>query len=177
VGQTGRWRNIKAHDFVYGRGIFRRTNCHGGEDSVTKRELLRSRHSWIATNLEHEIAIYHACGDCGFFPRLIGSGTTDRFRWLEIEHVEDDGSASLEELQRFFAFLKDRRLFLLDVVGCSFLFRKGRVTVVDLESLFPVETTIADLIRAKTSRPAIRLDDYDKQYQYVSRKVLACRST
>lgn len=60
-----------------------------------------------------------------------------------VEYIAADRSASLDELRRFFRFLEERRLFLLDVEGYTFLFRKGRLAVVDLESLFPVETTVA----------------------------------
>jgi hypothetical protein len=91
--------------------------------------------------------------------------------------VHADRSGSLDELRRFFRFLEDRRLFLLDVEGCSFLFRNGRLAVVDLESLFPVETTVADLVRSRTRKSAIEQDDYEKQLRYVARRVLKHRGT
>ena len=47
---------IKDRNLVPGRGIFRRTI--GDRRSVVKRELLDARHTWIRTNLEHEIAMY-----------------------------------------------------------------------------------------------------------------------
>ncbi len=167
---SAHYANIKCRNLLPNRGVFRVNN--DSKVTVIKRERLDSRHSWINTNLEHEITVYQQYGESRFFPKLISFSQTDRFRWMEVEHIATDASVRRAELEELFGFLEHNRLFILDLQTDSFLFRDGRLKVVDLETIFHVDTTIDALLRERTRRESIRLDTHEKQLAYLCEKLL-----
>jgi SAM-dependent methyltransferase len=163
------YTNLKRQNIIGGRGVFLREQT--GRQSVLKRESVGSSHTWIRTNLQHELEMYQTWEACPFFARLLDHGRDERNQWIECEFVEDDGSANIESLNAFFAFLEANGLFVLDISVDSFLFQEGQLRFVDLESLFCVSTTIRDLVKQRTSRDTIALDSYEKQLTYITRRL------
>lgn len=160
------FQNLKANNFVGGRGVF--CKQQSGITTVIKREALSSTHTWIRTDLRHELAMYRRWPHCRFFTGLVDFGEDEQDRWIEFEYVKNDESKNIEEIREFFRFLEDNRLFMLDISRDAFLFRAGRLKVVDLESLFPVAATVSELVTQQTSRSSIRLDTYQKQFDFIA---------
>jgi len=165
VSENHCYTNIKQRNIVGGRGVFLRRSKE--TTTVVKRESLRSNHTWIRTNLTHELQMYQTWANCPFFVDLIDSGDDKQYRWIECQFIENDESVSRAAIHDFFKFLEENRLFILDLCSDSFLFDSGQLYFVDLESLFPIETTIADLVQSRTTRDSIRLDTYQKQIAYL----------
>mgnify|MGYP003650697151 FL=1 len=164
------YRNIKENNLVNSRGVFRVKR--DGTTSVVKRELnTGGTHTWIQTDLSHEREMYRKLKGVRFFPQLLDSGTEKGFQWIELEYVKEDGCFSADELSLFYAYLAESNLFMLDLTTDSFLFSDGKLKVIDLESLFPVEHTLEDLIQVQTRRSSLSLDSYEKQLQYLLKRL------
>jgi hypothetical protein len=132
------YQNLKTRDFVFDRNVFLCTR-DGGARTVVKRERAGARHShtWLRTSLSHERDIYrrHASD---FLPRLLDEGDGE-FRWIEIEYLEPGGRVSAAEVDALVAWLEGEQLFMIDYREDSFIPSGGRLRMIDLESVFPVE--------------------------------------
>ncbi|SFJ15722.1 class I SAM-dependent methyltransferase [Planctomicrobium piriforme] len=170
VTSEGLYVNLKQRNLLAGRSVLKKESAQG--TTVIKREELTSRHTWIRTDLRQEQANYARWSGEKYFASLKDFGETDQHRWIEIDYVEHDGQANAESIQEFFSFLERERLFLLDLCADSFLFSRGKLTVVDLESLFPVETTIADLVKTRTRKTEIPFDSYEKQRNHILQRLV-----
>lgn len=164
------YSNLKCRNLLPGRSVLKKSR--GNCISVVKRETSTSRHTWIQTDLRHEQQNYQAWGGSEFFPKLINCGESRGHRWIELEYVEDDKTGHAEPILRFFEFLKEHQLFMMDLSSDSFLFSKGNLKVVDLESLFVIQTSIADLVSQRTRKPELVLFTYEQQIQFVMQKCL-----
>tara|TARA_R110002111_G_scaffold256739_2_gene324163 strand:- start:4223 stop:5368 length:1146 start_codon:yes stop_codon:yes gene_type:complete len=164
------YRSIKERNLVGSRGVFRVNRDQ--KTTIVKRELnIGNTHTWIHTGLSHEREMYRKLEGVRFFPRLLDSGTENDFQWIELEYVQEDGCFSTDELTLFYDYLAANKLFMLDLTTDSFLFTDGQLKVIDLESLFPVEHTLADLIHVQTRRSSLSLDSYDKQLRYLLKRL------
>ncbi|WP_339735834.1 methyltransferase [uncultured Gimesia sp.] len=163
------YRSIKERNLVGSRGVFRIKRDQ--KTTVVKREInTGNTHTWIQTDLSHEREMYRKLEGVRFFPQLLDSGTENGFQWIELEYVQENGCFSADELSQFYDYLAENNLFMLDLTPDSFLFTDGRLKVIDLESLFPVEHTLDDLIRVQTRRSSLSLDSYDKQLRYLLKR-------
>lgn len=164
------YQNIKQNNLVGSRSVF--LVKRDQSLSVVKRELIsESTHTWINTNLDHEREMYKKNEGIRFFPKLLNSGLENDFRWIELEYIKADGSFSAEELSLFYDFLSANNLFVLDLTSDSFLFTEGKLKVIDLESLFPLERSLQDLIQVQTKRTSLSLDSYNKQLHYLLKRL------
>lgn len=169
VGGTG-YQNIKQRNIVGSRGVFKAER--DDRVSVIKRELQPGKtHTWVDTNLLHERDMYRRFEGVRFFPRLLDHQTTDDGHWIELEFIPDDESYVESELHAFFQFLRENKLFILDFTSDSFLFCEGRLKVVDLETLFPIETSLDDLIRTRTRRGRVPFATYEDQLRHLIRRL------
>jgi len=151
--------NIKVVNYVTGRGVFR------VGDEVIKRERTNSQHTWIKTNLLHEIEMYENYTS-RFFPKYLGKSIGEKYRELKIEYIEDVGKYQEQEVDELYKYLKDSKLFIIDFVRDSFLIDKNnKLRVIDLESLFniaehPIQTYL------KTAK-TLAYGEYEKQINFL----------
>jgi hypothetical protein len=170
------YRNIKTVNLVHHRGVFARTGPSGAA-TVIKRERVfkdnRWSHTWIKTTLEHEREIYEKYPS-PFFPKLLGAGEGE-FRWIEIEYIQPSGNVTPEAIDELFRYLEDAGLFIIDLLADSFIPADGSLKMVDLESVFPVEDTVAETIRRNLIKPdrPLKNDTYEKQKEMLKRHL--CR--
>jgi hypothetical protein len=162
------YRNLKTRDHVFRRSVFLATEA-GGQRSVLKRERRAGpwSHTWLKTNLAHEREVYQRHpGPC--FPRLLDSGEGE-VSWLRLEYLEAQGLATPAAVDALFSSLAEERLFILDFRVDGFLVCKDRLMMFDLESVFPVEGTLAETVARHLINPAWaprslgELDSYQKQ--------------
>jgi SAM-dependent methyltransferase len=164
------YRNIKRRNIVGSRGVF--TANRDNKTSVIKRELkAKKTHTWVDTDLLHERKMYQLYEGIRYFPTLIDYETTDDCHWIELELVQNDESFSENELEKFYRFLRDNKLFILDLTSDSFLFRDGRLKVVDLETMFPIESSLEDLIRSRTKRSRLPFPSYADQLEHLVKRL------
>lgn len=74
----------------------------------------------------------------------------------------------ISSASQLFLLSESNRLFILDVSRDAFLFRGNSLKVVDLESLFPLTGTVQELLDARSKRTGLRLDTYQKQFDYIA---------
>lgn len=167
------FRNMKTQDFVFDRGLFL-CSRPSAPPTVLKRDRAppgKYSHTWLKTSVVHERDIYrrHASP---FFPVLLASGEDD-FRWIELEFVERRGVLRREAVDELYDFLEQSKLFLVDFRRDSFIPCDGRLRMIDLESLFPLEGTVAQTIPhyaqdLKRLPPHLdRYDSYQKQRTFL----------
>jgi len=176
------FRNMKTQDFVFDRGLFLCSRA-GAPTTVLKRDrAARGKHShtWLKTGVAHERAIYqrHASP---FFPALLASGEDD-FSWIELELVERRGVLRREAVDELYDFLEQSKLFLADYRVDSFIPCDGRLRMIDLESLFPVEGSVAQTIARNLQDPKrtppnfAAYDSWDKQRAALRRALYGTRT-
>jgi SAM-dependent methyltransferase len=164
------YQNIKDRNIVGSRGVFKVQR--GESATVVKRELKFCRsHTWVDTSLLHERDMYHRFNGVRFFPRLIGHDTSADSHWIELEYICEDRSFSERELLEFYRFLRENRLFILDLTYDSFLFSEGRLKVVDLETMFPVEESLENLVQARSPKRSLPFGSYEEQLQYLIQRL------
>ncbi len=157
-------RNMKTQDFVFDRGIFL-CSRPSAPPTVLKRDRIapgKYSHTWLKTSVAHERDIYQRYSS-PFFPTLLASGE-DEFRWIELEFVERRGVLRREAVDELYDFLEQSKLFLVDWRKDSFIPCDGRLRMIDLESLFPLEGTVAQTIARNAQdlkRVPRHLDAYD----------------
>lgn len=168
--QGNGYQNIKNRNIVGSRGVFRVQR--GESTTVVKRELKSCRsHTWVDTSLLHERDMYRRFNGVRFFPQLIDHDTSDDSNWIELEYIRADRSFSERELHEFYRFLRDHKLFILDLTVDSFLFSEGRLKVVDLETMFPLEDSLENLVQARSPKRPLPFNSYEEQLQYLIRRL------
>lgn len=152
--------NLKKVNHVRGRSVFL------SDGVVTKRAHNIVQHTWLHTNLRHEFEVYQRYPNGPYFPKLLSSRFTDAFCELKLEYIVTGGKPDFKQVQEFYAFLRERNLFIIDFVRDMFLFdTNGRLKVVDLESIFEVPD--GNLRRYTKSAKALPYDTYEKQLNFL----------
>ena len=163
------YRNLKERDFVFDRALF--LVAHGaGPRTVVKRERLAEKdlHTWLKTGLRHERAMYEQ-HPSPFLPKLISAGEDATYRWIELEYIEKRGPVPPEAVDEIFDFLEKEKLFVIDFRIDSFIPDNGRLRMVDLEAVFPLEGTTQETVARHLKKDGWRpkhidnYDDYAKQ--------------
>ncbi len=158
-----RWRNLKERDFVFDRSLFLVTDS-AGKRTVVKRERKSEKHlhTWLNTGLNHEQKMYeeHAAD---YLPKLIGVGEDATHRWIELEFIEKRGIVPPEAIDALYDRLEKDKLFPVDFRADSFIPDNGRLRMVDLEAVFPLEGTTQETIakHLKGTYKPRHLDNYD----------------
>lgn len=164
------YSNIKRRNIVGSRGVFRINQNQ--EQTVIKRELKSVKsHTWVDTNLVHEKNMYQRFQAVRFFPRLIDYRTTDVCHWIELALIQNDNSFCERELQEFYQFLRENKLFILDLTSDSFMFCNGELKVVDLETLFPIETSLDALVQERSQKRLLPFSTYHDQLQHLIKRL------
>ena len=73
---------------------------------------------------------------------------------LEIEYIETRGGASPEAIDALYDYLEEAGLFVLDFKTDGFIPCDGALRMIDLESVFPVEGSVAETLARHLLDPA-----------------------
>lgn len=153
------YENIKMENCLGGRGVFKKMMKCNGAKTVIKRENSSFGHTWIKTNLAHEINMYSKYST-NFIPKLISSNVEgDRF--MEIEYIDSNVSKGAS-IGAIFEWLKENKLFIIDINSSQFVKAQNGYVLIDLESIFHVDEVNSVL------RKHVELKSYDEQIQYLN---------
>ncbi len=177
-----RYRNLKERDFVFDRSLFLVTGKSGAQ-TVVKRERKgdkgeRHLHTWLKTGLGHERKMYEEHRDADYLPKLIAVGEDATHRWIELEFIEKRGIVPPEAIDALYDQLEKDKLFPVDFRADSFIPDNGKLRMVDLEAVFPLDGTPRETIAKHLKggwRPGHldRYDDYAKQREALKKSL--CR--
>jgi hypothetical protein len=137
-GNTTTYQNIKYVNHVPGRGIFLKTV--DAVKSVVKRQRPCGRHTFVRTDIDHEIEIYNKFGHLTWFPRLLNTWKDAEFTYLELEYIEPTGYISPDDIKAFYADLKANQLLDFGQDLYSFIPTTKGLRCCDLETLFEVKS-------------------------------------
>ena len=164
------FQNIKENNQLHGRYVFKKNK--NGISTVVKKEKTSFSHTWLKTNISHEIDMYKKFPS-RFFPKLIDFEINDNYRTMEIEYVEESKDCrALNDIHDFYKYLKENNLFIIDFVSDSFLWTENGLKYVDLESLFEINGDIQKTINScrKSEKHKVHFDTYEKQINYLLNK-------
>jgi hypothetical protein len=137
------YTNLKKNNILGGRSVFLKLSSDGVK-TVVKREVMNFRHYWLKTNLIHELEMYFKL-KCDFVAKLISFDSDDKFRWLEIEYLEQNSNITKIGIDNIYDVLIKENVFIMDIMPDSFIGNNGHVFLVDLESLFYFRSQISEL--------------------------------
>lgn len=151
--------HIKKRNNIFGRGTFKIGN------TAIKREYIGCEHTWIKTSLLYEKEVYEQYNSCPFFTKMNNFKIKDKYYELNIDYVDDIGIPNAAEIYKFYQFLNEQKLFIVDFVRDMFLFNhKSAIKVIDLESIINIDNYKNCL--KKKDKP-LAYDTYDKQIQWL----------
>ena len=132
---------------------------------MIKRQTLKPTHTWLNTDVCYEAQLYKKYEASNLFPKLYGYKAENGYHEMTIEYIDNMGRATMEEIQRFYDFLKAQNLTIVDFTRTMFMFdSNNKIKVIDLESL--VGTVNVNSI-LKTPNRHLPYDTYEKQIQFL----------
>jgi SAM-dependent methyltransferase len=154
-------QSLKNVNLIWGRNVFLENNI------VIKRQTKKPTHTWLETDLRHEVEIYKKYEYSNFFPKLYQYKISDTHHEIHIEYIENKGSPTIEEIYRLYDFLQKENLFIVDFVRDMFFFdKKNKIKLVDVESLMDKKSYEKKL---KNPNKKIHYDTYEKQIDFLKK--------
>lgn len=156
------YSNIKMNNCLAGRSVFKKLHKNGDLPTVIKRENKRFAHTWINTDIKHELNMYKLL-ESEYIPKLI-KYSEDSNRQLEMEFIDASFNRGFSYIE-IMEWLRSKGMFIIDINADQFVKTKKGYILVDLESIFPL-SEVNGRLRGKHN-----VKTYDEQMKYLKERL------
>lgn len=121
---------LKTVNMIWGRNVF----LVG--DRVVKRHTIKPNHTWLNVDLANEFDMLTQYNEQNFFPEVFEYRKDKVTHEIHMEYIDNQGTPSMDEIKRFYDFLDQNNLIILDFLCDMFMFdNNDRIKIIDVESI------------------------------------------